>query len=261
MILHYRNTTAQYKPPIHMSTLIDPSSITFGTVYCIAKNYPDHAREMMLWEEHPQQKDAEEQEPVVFIKPPSSIETGGITMIPRFDGHPLSDNMHYEAEIVLVIGSDCDCCSEEKALQAVRGYAIGLDMTLRDVQLDAKKKGNPWLKSKGFRRSAQLSGIVPRSEAGSWQDLEFFLDCNGRRVQHGVLSETVFSPPYLVHYLSCLYTLRKGDLIFTGTPAGVGRVVPGDRLEAALCKRSALQDDSSELARLRVSILQSGTLL
>jgi fumarylpyruvate hydrolase len=244
-----------------MTALIDSSSIIPGTVYCIAKNYPDHAREMMLWEEDPQQFTAKEQEPIVFIKPPSSVETGGITMIPEFDGRPLSENLHYEAEIVIVIGTDCDGCVEEEALKMVKGYAVGLDMTLRDVQLEAKKQGNPWLKSKGFRHSALISSIVPRAAAGSWQDLELVLDCNGKRVQHGSLSGTVFSPPFLVHYLSNMYGLRKGDLIFTGTPAGVGRVVPGDRLEAGLCKRSSLQDNLSELVSLGVSVLQAGISL
>lgn len=239
-----------------MTQLIDASSIVPGTVYCIAKNYPDHAREMQLWEERREEPSVEDREPVVFLKPPSAVETGGITMIPSFGGHPLSENLHYEAEVVLLVGMDCDDCTEEEALRTIRGYAVGLDMTLRDVQLEAKKQGNPWLKSKGFRKSALISDFVSRSDAGSWQDLELFLDCNGRRVQHGCLSETVFSPPFLVHYLSCIYGLRKGDLIFTGTPSGVGRVLPGDVLEARLCKRSSLQDDSYELAALRVSVVQ-----
>jgi 2-keto-4-pentenoate hydratase/2-oxohepta-3-ene-1,7-dioic acid hydratase in catechol pathway len=239
-----------------MMQLIDASSIVPGTVYCIAKNYPDHAREMQLWEDRQQEPSADENEPVIFIKPPSAVETGGITMVPSFEGRPLSENLHYEGEIVLLVGSDCDDCSEDEAFKAIRGYAVGLDMTLRDVQLEAKKQGNPWLKSKGFRKSALVSDFVPRSEAGSWQDLELFLECNGRLVQHGSLAGTVFSPPFLVHYLSCVYGLRKGDLIFTGTPAGVGRVVPGDILQARLCKRSSLQDDSYELASLRVSVLQ-----
>ncbi len=239
-----------------MTSLIDASSIAPGTIYCIAKNYRDHAREMKLWEEPREEKALEEQEPVVFLKPPSALETGGITMIPRFEGHPLSENLHYEAEVVLLIGMDCDDCSEEEAMKAVKGYGVGLDMTLRDVQLEAKKQGNPWLKSKGFRKSALVSDFVQRSEAGSWRDIELFLDCNGKRVQHGSLDETIFSPPFLLHYLSSVYGLRKGDMIFTGTPAGVGRVVAGDVLEARLCKRSSLENDSYELTGLRVSVVQ-----
>ncbi|MGB0130434.1 fumarylacetoacetate hydrolase family protein [Chlorobium sp.] len=239
-----------------MTPLIDVSSIAPGTIYCIAKNYRDHAREMQLWEEPREGNSPEEREPVVFLKPPSALETGGITMIPVFEGRPLSENLHYEAEIVLLMGADCDECTEEEAMKAVKGYGVGLDMTLRDVQLEAKKQGNPWLKSKGFRKSALVSDFVQRSEAGSWRDLELFLDCNGKRVQHGSFDETVFSPPFLVHYLSSVYGLRRGDLIFTGTPAGVGRVVAGDVLEAKLCKRSSLENESYELAALRVSVLQ-----
>ncbi|MBM3163086.1 MAG: fumarylacetoacetate hydrolase family protein [Chlorobi bacterium] len=239
-----------------MPQRIDASSIVSGTVYCIAKNYPDHAREMRLWEDRQQEPSPEEREPVVFLKPPTAVETGGITMIPSFEGRPVSENLHYEAEIVLLVGSDCDECCEQEAMKAIRGYAVGLDMTLRDVQLEAKKQGNPWLKSKGFKKSALVSDFVLRSDAGSWQDLELFLDCNGKQVQHGCLSGTIFPPPFLVHYLSSLYGLRKGDLIFTGTPAGVGRVLPGDILEAKLCKRSSIEDASYELATLRASVVQ-----
>lgn len=241
-----------------MSRSIESSSITPGTVYCIAKNYPEHAREMLLWEESPQQfvPPAEHLEPIVFIKPPSAVETGGITQIPEFEGKPLSENMHFEAEIVLLIGMDCDDCPEEDAIKAVKGYGAGLDMTLRDVQLEAKKQGDPWLKSKGFKKSALISDFVLRNEAGSWQDLEIFLDCNGKRVQHGYFSDAIFSPPFLVHYLSALYGLRKGDLIFTGTPAGVGRVAAGDMLEARLCKRSSFENESYELTALTATVLQ-----
>lgn len=239
-----------------MKQLIDASSIAPGTVYCIAKNYPEHAREMRLWEDCRQESSNEEPEPVVFLKPPSAVETGGITMIPSFDGRPLSENLHYEAEVVLLIGTDCDACSGEEAIKAIKGYAVGLDMTLRDVQLEAKKQGDPWLKGKGFRKSAPISDFIPRSEAGSWKDLELLLDRNGRRVQQGSLSETVFSPPFLVRYLSSVYGLRKGDLVFTGTPAGVGRALPGDMLDAKLCKRSSIDEESYELATLKVSVLK-----
>ncbi|MBV5327810.1 MAG: fumarylacetoacetate hydrolase family protein [Chlorobium sp.] len=235
---------------------IDPSSVTTGTVFCVAKNYPEHAREMLLWDDPTTEgTPLPDEEPVIFLKPASSISTDGITGIPSFNGKPVSGNLHYEAELILLIGRDCENCSLHEALQAVKGYGIGLDMTLRDVQLAAKKEGNPWLKSKGFRNSALISEIIPRAEAGNWQDLEFILEHNGKRVQHGKAASMIFSPIYLVHYLSYLYGLRRGDLVFTGTPSGVGRVVPGDHLKATLFHREILSDTDAAMLALKACVI------
>jgi 2-keto-4-pentenoate hydratase/2-oxohepta-3-ene-1,7-dioic acid hydratase in catechol pathway len=128
-------------------------------------------------------------------------------------------------------------------------------MTLRDVQLKAKKAGNPWLKSKGFRHSALISDFVPREAVKEWEALEISLLLNGREVQRSSVSRMIFPPSRLVHYLSYLYGLRKGDLIFTGTPAGVGSVETGDTLEASLDCHQENGSLSAGIARLKALIM------
>jgi fumarylpyruvate hydrolase len=208
----------------------------YGSLFCVGKNYPDHALEMETWEyPAPREKVRENgAEPIIFMKPSSAISLNGRTSIPDFEGRPVSGNMHHEVELVLLIGRDADCVSIGDAPSFISGYGVGLDMTLRDVQLKAKNAGDPWLKSKGFRNSALLSPIISVEESGNWEELSISLRVNGRLVQHSLVSKMTFSPSYLVHYLSYIYGLRQGDLIFTGTPSGVGRVDPSDKLEAFL---------------------------
>jgi len=175
-----------------------------------------------------------EEEPIIFMKPATALSIDGCTSIPRFEGRPVSTNLHYEGELVLLVGADADNVALADAPAFIGGYGAGLDMTLRDVQLEAKKAGNPWLKSKGFRQSALVSEFITPESAGPWEELAISLQLNGKRVQHSKVSKMSFSPAYLVHYLSYIYGLRAGDLIFTGTPAGVGSVLPGDRLDVSL---------------------------
>jgi len=206
------------------------------SIFCVGKNYPDHAREMAAWE--PENKgvtqERHEQEPIIFMKPGTALSKERRTSIPVFEGRPVSSSLHYEAELVLLVGADAEEVSIGDAPGFISGYGAGLDMTLRDVQLEAKKGGNPWLKSKGFRRSALVSEFIAPEDAGQWPDLAISLRVNGAIVQHSPVSKMTFSPSYLVHYLSYIYGLRAGDLIFTGTPAGVGEVSPGNRLDATL---------------------------
>ena len=218
-----------------METLLDRRTIVPGAIYCVGKNYREHAREMQLLEGAKAGAHIEEEgEPIIFMKPPTALDTEGVIAVPEFQGRPLSANMHYEAEIVLLIGKSCDGCSIEEAPNYIAGFGAGLDMTLRDVQLAAKKAGNPWLKSKGFRKSALISDVVPFNDAVFPKNLEISLELNGSQVQLGNVSEMLHTPAALIHYLSYLYGLRRGDLIFTGTPAGVGRVSSGDTLKAVL---------------------------
>jgi 2-keto-4-pentenoate hydratase/2-oxohepta-3-ene-1,7-dioic acid hydratase in catechol pathway len=214
----------------------DNSALSPFSIFCVGKNYPDHAREMAAWEPDKRSGIPElpEQEPIIFMKPGTALSKDGQTSIPTFEGRPVSSSMHYEAELVLLIGADAEEVSINDAPGFISGYAAGLDMTLRDVQLEAKSAGNPWLKSKGFRRSALVSKFVTPEAAGRWLDLTISLSLNGAVVQHSAVSKMTFSPAYLVHYLSYIYGLRAGDLIFTGTPAGVGKVSAGDRLIASL---------------------------
>ena len=219
-----------------MTQLISRSSVSTSSIFCVGKNYPEHAREMTALESEGRALAAlhEPREPIIFMKPASAIAYDGITTIPLFEGNPISSSMHYEVELVLLVGCDTDDVSIDNAASVIAGYGVGLDMTLRDVQLDAKKAGNPWLKSKGFRRSALVSDFVPSASIDRREKLSISLRLNGRIVQHSAVSEMTFSPQYLVHYLSHIYGLRRDDLIFTGTPAGVGPTRASDKLEASL---------------------------
>jgi 2-keto-4-pentenoate hydratase/2-oxohepta-3-ene-1,7-dioic acid hydratase in catechol pathway len=219
-----------------MTIPLNRSSLSPFSIFCVGKNYPDHALEMQSWE--PEIKSGlqaqHDREPIIFMKPGSALSKDGRTSVPVFEGRPVSSSMHYEAELVLLIGSDAREISIEDAPNFICGYGAGLDMTLRDVQLEAKKAGNPWLKSKGFRNSALVSDFITPQSAGQWEDLAISLRLDGALVQFSPVSRMTFSPAFLIHYLSYIYGLRQGDLIFTGTPAGVGSVRPGNRLEASL---------------------------
>ena len=234
-----------------MEKLLDRRTLAPGAIYCVEKNYPEHALEMELLDEAtPKTTHENEAEPIIFMKPPTALETEGVIVMPEFEGFSLSANMHYEAEIVLLVGKSSDGCPVEDAPTYIAGFGAGLDMTLRDVQLAAKKAGNPWLKSKGFRKSALISDIVPFNDAVFPHDLEVSLELNGLRVQQGEVAEMLHSPARLIHYLSYLYGLRRGDLIFTGTPAGVGRVCCGDTLKAVL----SISDNSAQSRRELVNL-------
>jgi fumarylpyruvate hydrolase len=239
-----------------METLLDRRTIVPGAIYCVGKNYREHAREMQLLEGAKAGAHLEEEgEPIIFMKPPTALETEGVIAVPEFQGRPLSANMHYEAEIVLLIGKSCDGCSIEEAPNYIAGFGAGLDMTLRDVQLAAKKAGNPWLKSKGFRKSALISDVVPFNDAVFPKNLEISLELNGSQVQLGNVSEMLHTPAALIHYLSYLYGLRRGDLIFTGTPAGVGRVSSGDTLKAVLSMPENSTQRHRELVSLQARVI------
>ncbi len=197
-----------------------------GTIFCIGRNYAAHAEEMRA---------SIPKEPVVFIKPPTSVIASGATVRrPTF-----SASMHHEVEVVLAIGRTCRDLRPDEALDIISGMAIGLDLTLRDVQSSAKAAGRPWTIAKGFDGSAPVGPLVPyRSEP-----LSFSLQINGELRQQGSTADMIFSPATLLVYLSSIFTLRAGDLLFTGTPEGVGPVESGDRLvaEIADCDESRLE--------------------
>lgn len=209
-------------------TFSNGDTMPIGTMYCIGKNYAAHAREM--GGEVPSS-------PVVFLKPPAAyVPNGGSVRIPAF-----SQLVHHEVEMVVVIGEDCDSVPRNEAHRFIAGYGVGLDMTLRDVQTEAKKKGEPWAVAKGFTTSAPLSSIIPASQFSGIPDFDIALHVNGHLRQSGTTRDMERPVDMLIEYLSSVFTLRRGDCIFTGTPEGVGPVQHGDALRAELTGIAALE--------------------
>jgi acylpyruvate hydrolase len=192
-----------------------------GKVVCVGRNYAEHARE--LGNEIPEK-------PVVFLKPNTAIIYSGEKIIyPEF-----SEDMHHEVELVLLIGKKVKDVDTKKAEEAISGYGVGLDMTLRDVQSELKKKGHPWTIAKGFDTSAVLSDFVLKKDYKLTLNEIISLSINGTIKQRSKLNTMIFAPSKIVEYISSLMTLEEGDLIFTGTPSGVGKVVKGDKLLAEI---------------------------
>jgi fumarylpyruvate hydrolase len=185
-------------------------------IFCVGRNYADHAREMGA--------DPTREPPFYFTKPASALTPSGATV-----PYPCAtSNYHYEMELVIALGAPVFRVTPEVARAALWGYAAGLDMTRRDLQAAAKAAGKPWDTAKGFDHSAILSDIVRVSEVGLLERGDITLAVNGVEKQRGNLADMIWSPAEIVSNLSRLYHLHPGDLIYTGTPAGVGAVVAGD---------------------------------
>jgi fumarylpyruvate hydrolase len=168
--------------------------------------------------------------PVLFFKPSTAlVPNGGRVRLP-VGGGPV----HHEVELVVAIGKTGTAIPENRAMDHVLGYAVGLDLTLREVQARAKERGEPWCLSKGFDGSAPVSEIVPRDEVGDGSGLDIRLEVNGEIRQRGNTSQMMRTVPELIAFASRWITLERGDLLFTGTPAGVGPVQPGDHLVARI---------------------------
>lgn len=191
-------------------------------IYCIGRNYLAHIREM---------KEADERDPPIFFqKPTDSIVTAGVPL-----SYPsATSDYQYEAELVIAIGKAGENIEAEDAEQYIFGYAVGLDMTRRDVQRAAARAGHPWENGKSFDQSAPCSDIVPAAISGHPHGGALRLSVNGQPRQAADLSQLIWSVPEIIANLSRLYRLMPGDLIYTGTPDGVGPVEPGDCIEASI---------------------------
>ncbi|KAG5913536.1 hypothetical protein E4U61_006804 [Claviceps capensis] len=195
-----------------------------GKVVCIGRNYADHIAEM---------QNMKPKKPFFFLKPPSSMILPG-------EGpclQPRGVKMHYEVELALIIGRmvrDLSANDGQGAMEAIRAYAVAIDMTARNVQDEAKKKGLPWDIAKGFDTFLPMSNLIPKTAIADPQNVELFLDVNGELRQRGSTGLMIYRIPRIISDISRVMTLHPGDIVLTGTPAGVGPVMPGDVMRAGV---------------------------
>lgn len=205
---HFRKTTI-------MS--VDGKPIPVGTIFCVGRNYQKHIREF-------NSKDLGE--PIIFMKPVTAIcQNRDIIPLPG-----KSSDVHHEVELAIIIGKTGKSIFQEDAPAYIAGAAVALDLTLRDVQNQAKKNGTPWAIAKGFDFSCPISKVYPVTDLSILSGVDLFLEKNGIRVQQGNTANMIFPIDYLISYLSGFFILNPGDIILTGTPEGVGPIHKGDML-------------------------------
>ncbi|MCV2352921.1 fumarylacetoacetate hydrolase family protein [Paucibacter sp. B2R-40] len=207
-----------FTPPVQASVAVRGTSARYAVsrIFCVGRNYAAHAREMG--------SDPDREPPFYFSKPACALVPSGSTVAYP----PATKNYHYEMELVVALGAPVFKVTPEVARAAVWGYAAGLDMTRRDLQADAKANGRPWDTAKGFDQSAIITELVRASETGPMGAGAITLAVNGVEKQRGDLADMIWNVAEIVANLSQLYHLHPGDLIYTGTPEGVGPVLPGD---------------------------------
>ncbi|WP_210398166.1 fumarylacetoacetate hydrolase family protein [Motiliproteus sediminis] len=192
-----------------------------GKVVCVGRNYADHAREL---------NNPVPDQPLLFIKPATALVAMDQPLpLPDFGG-----DCHFEAELAVLIGSPLTRAEADTTLAAVAGYGLGLDLTLRELQSELKQKGHPWEMAKAFDGSCPLSEFVAPEQLADVEDCEYRLLLNGQPQQHGQTRHMITPVSALLAYCSRYFTLMPGDVVLTGTPAGVGRLQSGDELSLSL---------------------------
>jgi len=211
-------------PPATPAVAIKGRSDLFPVhrIYCVGRNYADHVREMG--------GNPDREPPIFFAKPADAVVPNNA----RIPYPSRTKNFHHEIELVIAIGKGGRDIAVAQALEHVFGYAVGNDLTRRDLQSEAKDNGRPWDTSKGFDRSAVLSAITPAAQSGHLRSGRIWLKVNGQMRQQADLSELIWSVPEVIAELSTFFELQPGDLIYTGTPAGVGALHKGDRIEGGI---------------------------
>ena len=194
-------------------------------IYCVGRNYAEHAQEMGFTGREP---------PFFFLKPADAVLPVADGAVGEMAYPPLTANLHHEIELVVAIGTGGRNIAAADAAKHIWGYAVGLDMTRRDLQNDMKKQGRPWCIGKGFDESAPIGPLHPIERTGELSRGAITLAVNGTQRQKGDLAELIWNVAETIETLSNAWTLQPGDLIFTGTPAGVGAVVSGDLMEGAI---------------------------
>ena len=222
-----------FAPPATVSVpVVGGSRFPVRRIYCVGRNYVEHAQEMGFTGREP---------PFFFLKPADAV-------VPVADGdtgeieYPsLTANLHHEIELVVAIGEGGSGIRAADALAHIWGYAIGLDMTRRDLQNDMKKQGRPWCIGKAFEQSAPIGPIHPAARTGEMTQGSIELTVNGATRQKADLKDLIWNVAETIEHLSAAWTLQPGDLIFTGTPAGVAAVVRGDLMEGRIAGLGALK--------------------
>jgi fumarylpyruvate hydrolase len=205
--------------PVTTIPVVGGNPFPVRRIYCVGRNYAAHAREMG--------SDPTREDPFFFMKPADAIvPSGGVMPYP-----PQTKNLHHEIELVVALKSGGANIAVDKANDCIFGYAVGLDMTRRDLQGQARDKGRPWDMGKGFDHSAPCTQLHPVSKVGHIAKGAIWLKVNGKVRQQGDIQDLIWNIPETINYLSGLVTLAAGDLIYTGTPEGVAAVVKGDVLE------------------------------
>ncbi|MGD2128253.1 MAG: fumarylacetoacetate hydrolase family protein [Lysobacterales bacterium] len=189
-------------------------------IYCVGQNYQEHAVEMGASGREP---------PFFFGKPADAVCLDAVLPFP-----PATENLHHEVELVIALAAGGSDIAPTEALERVYGYAVGVDLTRRDLQAAAKKQGRSWTTAKGFDRSAPISAISPVARCGHPEHAAIRLAVNGDLRQSGNTAQMTWKIPEIIAELSRFFELKAGDLVFTGTPAGVGPLLPGDHVECAI---------------------------
>ena len=210
-----------FRPIIRGMAIEDTEKLfPVGKVYCVGKNYADHAKEMG--------GEVDKDQPFFFSKPPQAI-----TQLANIPFPTQTDDLHHEVELVVFLKSKCSNISPSQASQHIFGYAVGVDLTKRDIQTAAKEARRPWDLSKGFDNSAPISKIQ-KKEGVLFNQGKILLKVNGQIKQSSNLSNMAWRIDELISWLSKFITLEPGDIIFTGTPAGVSKLNPNDKIEAEI---------------------------
>lgn len=215
------NTNYVFAPPATVSVGVLGESARYPVrrIYCVGRNYAEHAREMG--------HDPDRELPFFFQKNPDNLVLDN----KDFPYPTMTSNLHHEIELVVAMGSGGRDISAADALTHVYGYALGIDMTRRDLQNEAKKTGRPWEIGKAFEHSAPMTDITPAAKSGHLSKGAIWLKVNGEVRQQSDLTQLIWNIPEIIAHLSAIFELRAGDLIMTGTPAGVAAVKPGDVME------------------------------
>jgi fumarylpyruvate hydrolase len=221
-------------PAVEVPIVGSKSGYPVRRVFCVGRNYEAHIREMGASVREP---------PFFFTKFPCAIVPSGACL----DYPPGTRNFQYEGELVLALAATAFEISAEQARTVIFGYAAGLDMTRRDLQFAARDKGRPWDTGKNFEQSAPVGDIMPAARLGELRRAPLELAVNGEIAQRADIAEMIWSAEEIIAHLSALYHLDVGDLIFTGTPAGVGPVMAGDRIDLRI----------GELPQLRVTVAEN----